>query len=233
MAKLMVSAFSDEYADSFPEQLAAMNRLGVEYIELRFVDKKNVSVLTSKEIDAAAALLRAAGIRVSAVGSPLGKVALDSDLQTHLELTRRLCDLACRVGTEKMRIFSFYLPKAQPAEQFRGQVIDRLGCMLDVADSFSTIHNYIDLDRMILRKGAISAKAGERLIIPMNMRDGCLLCIGKGNTQWNESAPHGAGRLMSRADALHSFTLSQYKKEMKNIYTTSVSRDTLDESPMA
>ena len=136
MAKLMVSAFSDEYADSFPEQLAAMNRLGVEHIELRFVDKKNVSALTSEEIDAAATLLRAAGIRVSAVGSPLGKVALDSDLQTHLELTRRLCDLACRVGTEKMRIFSFYLPKAQPAEQFRGQVLDRLGCMLDVADSF-------------------------------------------------------------------------------------------------
>ena len=104
---------------------------------------------------------------------------------------------------------------------------------LDVVDSFSTIHNYIDLDRMILRKGAVSAKAGERLIIPMNMRDGCLLCTGKGNAQWNESAPHGAGRLMSRADALHRFTLSQYKKEMKDIYTTSVSRDTLDESPMA
>lgn len=104
---------------------------------------------------------------------------------------------------------------------------------LDMEDSFTTVHNYIDTDAMILRKGAVSAKAGERLIIPMNMRDGCLLCTGKGNPEWNESAPHGAGRLMSRAESRQSFTLSQFKKEMQGIYTTSVSRKTLDESPMA
>ena len=103
----------------------------------------------------------------------------------------------------------------------------------DTEDSFTTVHNYIDTDAMILRKGAVSAKAGERLIIPMNMRDGCLLCTGKGNPEWNESAPHGAGRLMSRAESRQSFTLSQFKKEMQGIYTTSVSRETLDESPMA
>ena len=107
------------------------------------------------------------------------------------------------------------------------------GMKLDVEETLSTIHNYIDLDSMILRKGAVSAKAGEKLVIPMNMRDGCLLCIGKGNPEWNESAPHGAGRLMSRADAQNSFTLSQYKKEMQGIYTSSVNRNTLDESPMA
>ena len=107
------------------------------------------------------------------------------------------------------------------------------GIKLDVEETISTIHNYIDLDSMILRKGAVSAKEGEKLIIPMNMRDGCLLCIGKGNQDWNESAPHGAGRLMSRAAAQSNFTLSQYKKEMKGIYTTSVNRNTLDESPMA
>lgn len=107
------------------------------------------------------------------------------------------------------------------------------GIKLDVEETISTIHNYIDLDSMILRKGAVSAKEGEKLIIPMNMWDGCLLCIGKGNQDWNESAPHGAGRLMSRAAARSSFTLSQYKKEMKGIYTTSVNRNTLDESPMA
>lgn len=106
------------------------------------------------------------------------------------------------------------------------------GLKLDVEDSFSTIHNYIDQEHMILRKGAVSAQAGERLIIPMNMRDGCLLCVGKGNPEWNYSAPHGAGRLMNRADSRQSFTLSQYKKEMKGIYTTSISRETLDESPM-
>lgn len=103
----------------------------------------------------------------------------------------------------------------------------------DVKDSFSTIHNYVDTEDMVLRKGAVSAKAGERLIIPMNMRDGCLLCIGKGNPDWNGSAPHGAGRLMSRADARQSFTLSQFKKEMTGVYSTSIGRDTLDESPMA
>ena len=107
------------------------------------------------------------------------------------------------------------------------------GMKLDVEASFSNIHNYIDLDSMILRKGAVSAKAGERLIIPMNMRDGCLICIGKGNEDWNFSAPHGAGRLMSRTQTRQSFTLSQYKKEMKGIFTTSISHDTLDESPMA
>ena len=107
------------------------------------------------------------------------------------------------------------------------------GMKWSVEDSFSTIHNYIDVEDMILRKGAVSAKQGERLIIPMNMRDGCLLCIGKGNDDWNCSAPHGAGRLMNRAETKRSFTLSQFKKEMKGIYTTSIGPDTLDESPMA
>lgn len=107
------------------------------------------------------------------------------------------------------------------------------GMKWNVEDSFSTIHNYIDMEAMILRKGAVSAKQGERLIIPMNMRDGCLLCIGKGNPDWNESAPHGAGRLKNRAESKRSFTLSQFKKEMKGIYTTSIGHDTLDESPMA
>lgn len=107
------------------------------------------------------------------------------------------------------------------------------GMKLDAAEAFSTVHNYIDLERMILRKGAVSAQAGEKLIIPMNMRDGCLLCAGKGNADWNFSAPHGAGRLMSRAEVKQSFTLSQYKKAMQGIYTTSVNRETLDECPMA
>ena len=107
------------------------------------------------------------------------------------------------------------------------------GMKLDVVETFSTVHNYIDLDTMILRKGAVSAQAGEKLVIPMNMRDGCLLCRGKGNSEWNCSAPHGAGRLLTRAQVKQTFTLSQYKKEMQGIYTTSVSRETLDESPMA
>ena len=107
------------------------------------------------------------------------------------------------------------------------------GMKLHVEEQFTTIHNYIDTDQMILRKGAVSAQAGEKLLIPINMRDGSLLCVGKGNEDWNCSAPHGAGRLMSRADAKQSFTVSEFKKQMADIYTTSVSKATLDECPMA
>ena len=104
---------------------------------------------------------------------------------------------------------------------------------LNIIDQFTTIHNYIDTDKMILRKGAVSAKNGERLLIPINMRDGSLICIGKGNDDWNESAPHCAGRLMSRSKAKRNFTIDSFKEEMEGIYTTSVCKDTLDECPMA
>ena len=107
------------------------------------------------------------------------------------------------------------------------------GMKLHVLEQFTTIHNYIDTDAMILRKGAVSAKDGERLLIPINMRDGSLICTGKGKEDWNWSAPHGAGRLMSRSAAKENFTVSEFKKQMKGIYTTSVSKETLDECPMA
>ena len=107
------------------------------------------------------------------------------------------------------------------------------GMKLKVDEQFTTIHNYIDTENMILRKGAVSAQAGERLIIPINMRDGCLICTGKGNPNWKYSAPHGAGRLMSRRQAKESFTVSAYRKEMEGIYSTSINSETLDECPMA
>ena len=100
-------------------------------------------------------------------------------------------------------------------------------------ERFTTIHNYIDTDARILRKGAVSAKAGEKLLIPINMRDGSLICIGKGNDEWNCSAPHGAGRLMSRNEAFRSLSLEEYRAQMKDVYTTCVNAATLDESPMA
>ena len=103
---------------------------------------------------------------------------------------------------------------------------------LTVADAFTTIHNYIDIPNRILRKGAVSAKFGETLLIPVNMRDGSLICRGKGNDEWNQSAPHGAGRLFSRKDAKQTFTVDEFSESMKGIYTTSVSADTLDECPM-
>lgn len=106
------------------------------------------------------------------------------------------------------------------------------GMGLTAAESFTTIHNYIDTDAMILRKGSVSARAGEKLLIPINMRDGSLICVGKGNEDWNCSAPHGAGRLMSRRAAFSTLSMEEFRKEMEGIYTTCVLPDTLDESPM-
>lgn len=100
-------------------------------------------------------------------------------------------------------------------------------------EAFHTIHNYIDVDEMILRKGAIAAHAGEKVLIPINMRDGSVLAIGKGNPEWNYSAPHGAGRIMSRTKAKNELDLDEYRKSMAGIYTTSVNEATLDEAPMA
>ena len=103
---------------------------------------------------------------------------------------------------------------------------------LHAAESFTTIHNYIDVDRMIIRKGAVSAEAGERLIIPMNMQYGSLICTGRGNPDWNYSAPHGAGRLLSRSQAKKDLNIEDFEKSMEGIWTTSVSPATIDESPM-
>jgi RNA-splicing ligase RtcB len=100
-------------------------------------------------------------------------------------------------------------------------------------EHFSTIHNYIDTESMILRKGAVSAKHGEKLIVPINMRDGSIICEGLGNPDWNYSSPHGAGRIMSRKKAFITLKLEDYKKEMEGVYSTSVNEQTIDESPMA
>lgn len=109
-------------------------------------------------------------------------------------------------------------------------ILDALGCRC--VEQFTTIHNYIEIATNTIRKGAISAKNGEKVIIPMNMRDGSLICIGKGNADWLESAPHGAGRIMSRAQAFKSVQMDEFKKSMEGIYTTSVCEGTLDEAPM-
>ena len=136
-------------------------------------------------------------------------------------------------------LFEDYIHDMKIVQQYaalnRKAMMDEIisGLKLTVVEQFTTIHNYIDTENMILRKGSVSAQAGEKLIIPINMRDGSLICIGKGNPDWNCSAPHGAGRLMSRGDAKESFTVSEFKKQMAGIYSTSVGRGTLDECPMA
>lgn len=109
-------------------------------------------------------------------------------------------------------------------------ILERTG--MRGAEAFHTIHNYIDTREMILRKGAIAAHAGEKVLIPINMRDGSVIAVGKGNSEWNYSAPHGAGRIMSRAMAKRTVNLDEYKEAMKGIYTTSVNENTIDEAPM-
>lgn len=110
-------------------------------------------------------------------------------------------------------------------------LLERTG--LTGADGFHTIHNYIDTGEMILRKGAIAAHKGERVLIPLNMRDGSVLALGRGNPEWNFSAPHGAGRRLSRKNARSMLSMAEYKSAMQGIYTTCVATSTLDESPMA
>ena len=121
---------------------------------------------------------------------------------------------------------------ARRSREFMAEIIlQRLG--IEAVNAFHTIHNYIDTDEMILRKGAIAAHKGEKVLIPINMRDGSVLAIGKGNPDWNYSAPHGAGRIMSRTAAKENLDLDEYRREMEGIYTTSVNEATLDEAPMA
>lgn len=124
------------------------------------------------------------------------------------------------------------------AELNRKAMIDTISVGLrldqrDVIDQFTTIHNYIDTDEMILRKGSVRALSGEKILIPINMRDGSLVCIGKGNDDWNCSAPHGAGRVMSRKDAKNNLKMEDFKKSMEGIWSSTVCEDTIDEAPMA
>lgn len=137
------------------------------------------------------------------------------------------------------RYFEDYLFDVEICQRFAkrnreiiaGVILKR--CGMNAKDAFHTIHNYIDTDEMILRKGAIAAHEGEKVLIPINMRDGSVLAVGKGNPEWNYSAPHGAGRIMSRSNAFRSLSMEEYRKEMAGIYTTSVNENTLDEAPMA
>ncbi|MDR2965972.1 MAG: RtcB family protein [Treponema sp.] len=137
------------------------------------------------------------------------------------------------------QLFDDYIHDMKIIQQFanlnRKAMMDIIIKGLKILDfeQFTTIHNYIDTERMILRKGAVSAQAGEKLIIPMNMRDGSIICEGLGNEDWNYSAPHGAGRLMSRNKAFENISFEDYRNSMKGIYSSCVRKQTIDESPFA
>lgn len=149
------------------------------------------------------------------------------------------CDIPKALAYVDGSLFDDYIHDMKIVQRFaeinRQAMMDEIvsGMGVHVEEQFTTIHNYIDTDSMILRKGAVSAKRGEILLIPINMRDGSIIAVGKGNEDWNCSAPHGAGRLMSRAKAKEKFTVSEFERQMDGIYTTSVNQETLDECPMA
>ncbi|MCR4590045.1 MAG: RtcB family protein [Lachnospiraceae bacterium] len=166
------------------------------------------------------------------------------------EIEKALADLKRKKETEAPDIpedlcylsgqpFKDYLHDVEICQKFARRnreiianiLLERTG--MTGTDAFHTIHNYIDTGEMILRKGAIAAHDGERVLIPINMRDGSILATGKGNPEWNYSAPHGAGRVMSRKQAVKTLSLEEYRETMKGVYTTSVNKGTLDEAPMA
>ena len=164
--------------------------------------------------------------------------------ETEIEATLRQIR-AERLGIPKQlayvdgELFENYLHDMKIAQSFaelnRQAIIATIvnGMKLTPTLQFTTVHNYIDTEKKILRKGAVSAEKGESLLIPINMEKGSLLCVGKGNEDWNYSAPHGAGRLMSRSEAKRSLSMAEFEHRMVGIYTTSVSESTLDECPMA
>ena len=155
--------------------------------------------------------------------------------EKEIDVPKELCYLTgdCRrMYLEDMEICQDYaaLNRSVIAELILKNMFDKSP---DDFESFETVHNYVDHNSNIIRKGAVSALSGEKMLIPINMRDGSLICVGKGNPEWNFSAPHGAGGLYSRSKANETFTVEEFKNEMKGIFTTSVNSLTLDECPMA
>ena len=148
------------------------------------------------------------------------------------KLPKDLCYLEGRLREDylhDMKICQEFAKKNR--EEIASIILSFLNFPYDYFNHYHTIHNYISFDDNIVRKGAISAKIGDKVLIPMNMRDGCIIGVGKGNEDWNCSAPHGAGRIMSRIKAKETYNLNEYKESMKGIFTTSVNENTIDEAP--
>lgn len=157
---------------------------------------------------------------------------IEKHKETHIEIPDELCYLE----GDEMKAYLKDLKRCQKYAEVNREMIANIICMnmnWKQLDSFESVHNYIDLNWMILRKGAIEANLGQLLIIPINMRDGCIIGRGKGNPDYNYSAPHGAGRLMSRSQANEKISLEEFKETMEGIYSTSINENTIDESPFA
>ena len=190
-----------------------------------------------------AALCGSARFQIDAMIREMKEKGRSKEISRELKRLREECAEAVSVPKElayvEGKLFDEYIHDMKIIQKFaalnRKAMADVIvkGMGVTVEEQFTTIHNYIDTDEMMLRKGAISAKKGEKILIPINMSDGSLICIGKGNDDWNCSAPHGAGRVMSRKDAFEKLSMQEYEEQMEGIYTTCISRKTLDEAPMA
>ena len=225
-----VEAARDESENLYIVIHSGSRHLGLEIAE--WYQEEAWNQLNGKrkiDIDTAIERLKAEG-RDSEIQSEMQKIKA----QTLIDMPKDLAYVAGDLFDDyinDMKItqgFAAANRKAMMQIIFEGLVVDGNGY-----ERFTTVHNYIDTDSMILRKGAVSSKVGEKILIPINMRDGSLVCEGLGNSDWNFSAPHGAGRLMSRSKAFKTLSLAEFKEQMSGIYSTSINKGTLDESPMA
>lgn len=170
MSRYILSAFADEYAASFEEQMQALVRLGIGCVEIRGVNGHNVSTLSDEQVEEVKKTLEQYGIRVSAIGSPIGKVALDDDLDAHFAMARRVFATAKLLGARYVRIFSFYAPADQPVTECRAQVLDALGRLLDIADEYGVVLCHENEAR-------IYGDAPERCLELLEYFDGRLRCV--------------------------------------------------------
>ncbi len=170
MAKLTLSAFADEYADSLIEQCKALKGFGIDYMEMRGVDGKNVSTLTKAEVKSAKSVLSDYGIKVSSIGSPLGKIKLDGDTVAHLELAKRVFESANELGARNIRMFSFYLPEGKTREECRGQVFDELEKLVKLAEEHGVALCHEN-------EALIYGESPEKCLEIMQYFDGRMKCV--------------------------------------------------------
>ena len=233
MANLILSAFSDEYADGLVEQCKALNDFGISYMEMRGVNGKNVSTLTKAEILEAKRTLLDYGIKVSSIGSPLGKIKIDGDLKGHLETAKRVFETANELGAKYIRMFSFYLPEGKTREECRGQVCDELEKLLLLADSYGVTLCHEN-------EALIYGESPEKCLELVEYFDGKLKCVfDMGNFVLDGYNPLDAYKLLEKyveyfhiKDALYAGAIvpagkgEAQIKEILDLYKASGKKDT-------
>ena len=233
MANLILSAFSDEYADGLVEQCKALNDFGISYMEMRGVNGKNVSTLTKAEILEAKRTLLDYGIKVSSNGSPLGKIKIDGDLKGHLETAKRVFETANELGAKYIRMFSFYLPEGKTREECRGQVCDELEKLLLLADSYGVTLCHEN-------EALIYGESPEKCLELVEYFDGKLKCVfDMGNFVLDGYNPIEAYKLLEKyveyfhiKDALYAGAIvpagkgEAQIKEILGLYKASGKKDT-------